>query len=138
LSLVKIFLNLSDNLFRILSFLILYKAIDFKGDVISSAHELYGQILEVISLIPCGKVATYGQVARLAGLPKHARLVGYILKNLPIETDIPWHRVINSQGRISLSKLNTQGQNIQSVLLIEEGLTVINGKINLKKFQWLP
>ncbi|MGK9155301.1 MGMT family protein [Acinetobacter radioresistens] len=106
---------------------------DFKEDVISSAHELYGQILEVISLIPCGKVATYGQVARLAGLPKHARLVGYILKNLPIGTDIPWHRVINS-----LSKLNTQGQNIQSVLLIEEGLTVINGKINLKKFQWLP
>ncbi len=133
MSLVKIFLNLSDNLFRILSFLILYKAIDFKEDVISSAHELYGQILEVISLIPCGKVATYGQVARLAGLPKHARLVGYILKNLPIGTDIPWHRVINS-----LSKLNTQGQNIQSVLLIEEGLTVINGKINLKKFQWLP
>lgn len=64
--LVKIFLNLSDNLFKILSFLILYKAIDFKEDIISSAHELYGQILEVISLIPCGKVATYGQVARLA------------------------------------------------------------------------
>ena len=77
------------------------------------SNELHRQILEVIALIPYGKVATYGQIAKLAGIPKHARLVGYVLKHLDKESSIPWHRVINSQGKISVMRINEKGGNIQ-------------------------
>lgn len=99
--------------------------------------ELYSQILEVIALVPFGKVATYGQIARLAGLPKHARLVGYTLKNIDQTSDIPWHRIINAQGKVSTYHLNQIGENIQLNKLRDEGIVVLNGKINLKKYQWL-
>lgn len=103
----------------------------------TKTDELARQILQVIALIPYGKVATYGQIAKLAGLPKHARLVGYVLKNMDADTEIPWHRVINSQGKISLIKVNLQGENIQSLKLLAEGVVVIGDKINLKKYQWI-
>ena len=103
----------------------------------TKTNELARQILQVIALIPYGKVATYGQIAKLAGLPKHARLVGYILKKMDADTEIPWHRVINSQGKISLIKVNLQGENIQSLKLLAEGVVVIGDKINLKKYQWI-
>ena len=102
-----------------------------------SRDELARQILQVIALIPYGKVASYGQIARMAGLPKHARLVGYLLKHLDSAADIPWHRVINSQGKISLSKLNESGENIQRLKLVAEGAMVIGDKINLKQYQWI-
>ena len=101
-----------------------------------STDELARQILQVVALIPYGKVASYGQIAKLAGLPKHARLVGYVLKHLDSEAEIPWHRVINSLGKISLSKLDDQGENIQRVKLLAEGVMVIGDKINLKQYQW--
>ncbi|TCB66749.1 MGMT family protein [Acinetobacter sp. ANC 4216] len=101
-----------------------------------STDELARQILQVVALIPYGKVASYGQIAKMAGLPKHARLVGYVLKHLDSEAEIPWHRVINSQGKISLSKLDDQGENIQRVKLLAEGVMVIGDKINLKQYQW--
>ncbi|WP_151980991.1 MGMT family protein [Acinetobacter guerrae] len=99
--------------------------------------ELYSQILEVIALIPYGKVATYGQIAQLAGLPKHARLVGYVLKHLDPQSEIPWYRVINSQGKMSTTRLNLRGENIQQVKLCEEGIVVIDGKVKLKEYQWI-
>lgn len=102
-----------------------------------SSDELARQILQVIALIPYGKVASYGQIARMAGLPKHARLVGYVLKHLDSAADIPWHRVINSQGKISLSKLNESGESIQRSKLVAEGVMVIGDKINLKQYQWM-
>ncbi|HCW5024230.1 TPA: MGMT family protein, partial [Acinetobacter baumannii] len=89
--------------------------------ILTTQYELHRQILEVIALIPYGKVATYGQVARMAGLPKHARLVGYVLKHLEADHQVPWHRVINSQGKISLSKFNEKGENIQQLKLETEG-----------------
>ena len=101
-----------------------------------STDELARQILQVVALIPYGKVASYGQIAKMAGLPKHARLVGYVLKHLDSEAEIPWHRVINSLGKISLSKLDDQGENIQRVKLLAEGIMVIGDKINLKQYQW--
>ena len=104
--------------------------------ILTTQYELHRQILEVIALIPYGKVATYGQVARMAGLPKHARLVGYVLKHLETDHQVPWHRVINSQGKISLSKLDDQGDNLQIVKLQAENIVVIAGKINLKLYQW--
>ena len=97
-------------------------------------REFYG----IIQLIPKGKVATYGQIAKLAGLPKHARHVGFALKNMADDTAVPWHRVINSQGEISLSKEDGLGENIQIVKLQSEGVVVLNGKVNLKLFQWIP
>ena len=106
-------------------------------DSSNSSDELARQILQVVALIPYGKVASYGQIAKLAGLPKHARLVGYVLKHMDQATEIPWHRVINSQGKISLSKLDDQGTNIQRLKLLEEGVMVIADKINLKQYQWL-
>lgn len=98
--------------------------------------ELYIQILEVVALIPYGTVASYGQIAQLAGLPKHARLVGYVLKHLDPESDLPWHRVINAQGKISTSRLNARGENIQQMKLLEEDVVVVAGKVSLKKYQW--
>ncbi len=97
-------------------------------------REFYG----IIQLIPKGKVATYGQIAKLAGLPKHARHVGFALKNMADDTVVPWHRVINSQGKISLSKEDGFGENIQILKLQSEGVVVLNGKVNLKLFQWIP
>ncbi|KXZ72690.1 MGMT family protein [Acinetobacter venetianus] len=102
------------------------------------SNELHRQILEVIALIPYGKVATYGQIAKLAGIPKHARLVGYVLKHLDQESSIPWHRVINSQGKISVMRINEKGENIQQQLLADEGIYLLNNKINLKVFSWTP
>ena len=103
----------------------------------TSSDELARQILQVVALIPYGKVASYGQIAKLAGLPKHARLVGYVLKHLDQAAEIPWHRVINSQGKISLSKLDHCEENIQRLKLLEEGVMVIADKINLKQYQWM-
>jgi methylated-DNA-protein-cysteine methyltransferase-like protein len=101
-------------------------------------NELHRQILEVIALIPYGKVATYGQIAKLAGLPKHARLVGYILKHLDKSSEIPWYRVINSQGKVSVTRINQQGENVQQSLLEQEGIYLLNGKVSLKNFVWIP
>jgi len=105
---------------------------------VKDSNELHRQILEVIALIPYGKVATYGQIAKLAGIPKHARLVGYVLKHLDQESRIPWHRVINSQGKISVMRINEKGENIQQQLLADEGIYLLNNKINLKVFSWTP
>ena len=96
-------------------------------------QELAQMILNVIVQIPRGKVASYGQIAQYAGLPKHARLVGRVLGQLPNDHNIPWFRVINSQGRISLNKLDKNGMCIQTAKLLGEGVVVIEGKINLKK-----
>lgn len=101
-------------------------------------NELHRQILEVIALIPHGKVASYGQVAKLAGLPKHARLVGYVLKHLDKQSEIPWYRVINSQGKISVTRINQRGENVQQILLEQEGIYLLNGKVSLKTFGWQP
>lgn len=101
----------------------------------TSSQELALLILQVVALIPYGKVATYGQIAKMAGLPKHARLVGRVLQQVE-DQHLPWHRVINSQGKISLSKLDDQGDNLQIVKLQAENIVVIVGKINLKLYQW--
>lgn len=106
--------------------------------MVQDTNELHRQILEVIALIPYGKVASYGQIAKLAGLPKHARLVGYVLKHLDIESTIPWYRVINSQGKISVTRINERGENIQQNLLEQEGIYLLNGKVSLKIFGWQP
>ncbi|WP_443612653.1 MGMT family protein [Acinetobacter pseudolwoffii] len=93
-------------------------------------------ILTVVSQIPYAKVATYGQIARLAGLPQYARLVGRVLSHLEENTDIPWYRVINAQAKISLNKLDSSGQNIQQQKLIQEGIVLNGDRVDLKRYQW--
>lgn len=105
--------------------------------MMNDTNELQRQILEVVALIPFGKVATYGQIAQLAGLPKHARLVGTVLKNLDEGSHLPWYRVINSQGKVSTINLNEQGENRQLKLLKNEGVLLENHKIKLKDYQWI-
>ena len=102
------------------------------------SNELAQMILAVVSQIPKGKVASYGQIAKLAGLPKHARLVGRVLGQIEDRTAIPWHRVINSQGKMSTTQLTELGDHLQQILLLSEGVVVINGRVNLKQFAWLP
>jgi len=85
--------------------------------------------------IPKGKVASYGQIAKLAGLPGHARYVGYTLKTLPADTKLPWFRVVNSQGRISF-KSGTKQYLQQKSLLEKEGIVFIKGKFSLRSYSW--
>lgn len=78
---------------------------------------------------------TYGQLAKMAGLPGAARLAGTILCQLPENTELPWHRVVNAQGKISMPE-NSSGYIEQVKRLKAEGVSVNNGKIRLKEFQW--
>ena len=96
----------------------------------------YQKIYDTIKRIPSGKVATYGQIARLADLPKQARMVGYALYSLPEGQDIPWHRVINARGEISQLP-DPEWKTKQRYLLESEGVVFdSNGRIPLDKFQW--
>jgi methylated-DNA-protein-cysteine methyltransferase related protein len=89
--------------------------------------------------IPYGKVATYGQVAELANLPRQARLVGYALFRVEFDSDVPWHRVINAKGEISESPFREGGDYLQRSLLESEGVEFsATGKINLRQYQWFP
>lgn len=94
------------------------------------------RILQVIFHIPAGRVATYGQVAQLAGLGRAARLVGSTLKKLPDDSRLPWYRVVNAAGRISLPM--DAGGLIQRERLEQEGVAVINGKVDLRVYGWRP
>ena len=94
------------------------------------------RIWQVVALIPSGKVATYGDVARQAGMPGAARRVGMALRRLPADTRIPWHRVINAQGRISLPE-GSASQLTQRERLEAEGILFkVNGSVDLRRFGW--
>jgi methylated-DNA-protein-cysteine methyltransferase-like protein len=95
------------------------------------------QIYSVVALIPPGRVSTYGRIARLAGLPGQARQVGYALSALPPENDVPWHRVVNARGEISLRG----GPSVerQKKRLEAEGVAFDrHGRIALARFGWEP
>ncbi len=97
---------------------------------------LYTRIFAVVRKVPRGRVACYGQVARLAGLGNHARLVGYALHALPPHSGVPWHRVINAQGRVSLPGRSAR---TQLRLLEREGVRPsASGVIDLATYQWHP
>jgi methylated-DNA-protein-cysteine methyltransferase related protein len=89
-----------------------------------------------VSQIPRGKVATYGEIARLSGLIGQARLVGHALHRLPAKSRIPWQRVINAKGEISLPKQTGQYQR-QKRLLEREGIRFRRGKIDLGIYGWI-
>lgn len=96
----------------------------------------YQIIWETVRHIPKGKVAIYGEVAEQSGLPNHARLVGYALHNLPNKTNVPWHRVINSRGEISL-RATGENHSEQHKRLEKEGVKFHKNKVDLQKYGWL-
>ncbi len=93
------------------------------------------KIWQVVSQIPAGKVASYGQVAEQAGIPRGARLVGRVLKTLPEETRLPWHRVVNSQGKLSLPEGEPAFYEQKRRLLLE-GIDFDNNRIPRRHFFW--
>ena len=98
----------------------------------------YERIYAVVRRIPRGRVATYGQVATLAGLEGHARQAGYALHALPATTAVPWHRVINAQGAISARAPGGDGLH-QRLLLEAEGIEFdARGRIRLARYQGRP
>lgn len=99
-------------------------------------NQFLSQIFAVIQQIPLGKVTSYGEIAKMSGYPGYARQVGKALGNLPPDSKLPWHRVVNSQGKISLKGEDLQRQ--RNKLLSENVECSESGKISLKKYQWQP
>ena len=95
------------------------------------------RLYTVIQGIPVGKVATYGQIASLAGLPGAARLVGKILSGLPADTSLPWHRVVNAAGKISMPE-GSDSFNEQKKRLTTENIILTGSQISLKQYLWKP
>jgi methylated-DNA-protein-cysteine methyltransferase-like protein len=102
-----------------------------------SAPSSYARIYAVVRRIPRGRVATYGQIAELAGLPRQARQVGYALAALR-DDRVPWQRVINARGEISLRTVSGPDE-LQRVLLEREGVKFdANGRVALRAHLWQP
>jgi len=85
--------------------------------------------------IPSGRVCSYGALAQLAGLGRGARLAGRWLKELPDGSALPWHRVVNSQGKLSLPADSPSGQE-QMQRLLAEGVRIHNRRIDMKRYSW--
>jgi len=99
----------------------------------------YDRIYAVIRRIPKGRVATYGQVAMLAGLPGQARMVGYALAALPARSRMPWQRVVNAQGRVSPRAGGSGTEALQRAMLRREGVRFeLSDAIPLEVFRWRP
>lgn len=98
----------------------------------SSLREL---IWQVVATIPRGKVASYGQIARLCGYPSHARYVGTTMKDLPRGTKLPWHRVLRSSGAPAFPPASA-AYNKQKELLEREKVIFKGGKVSLKEYRW--
>ena len=98
-----------------------------------AGNNTYLRIWHTVLRIPRGNVASYGTIAALSGFPRQGRLAGYALHNLPGGSGIPWHRVINARGKISLP--GKRGEE-QGRLLREEGIVFTRGRIDMEEFEW--
>ena len=97
--------------------------------------QVFDRIYDVVKQIPKGKVATYGQVAAMAGNPRWARVVGYALHSNPDPEHIPCYRVVNRNGEVSKA-FAFGGENVQIQLLEAEGIEVCGGRVDLTKYRW--
>jgi methylated-DNA-protein-cysteine methyltransferase-like protein len=102
-------------------------------DRIARMHRIWDTIRD----IPKGSVASYGQIAEVAGIPRGARQVGYALRHLPDGHDVPWHRVIQASGKIAFDK-DTAKFEEQSKRLQKDDVAVIAGRIDMQKYRWQP
>jgi methylated-DNA-protein-cysteine methyltransferase-like protein len=108
------------------------------GFRIQAGPQASDEIYDAIRQIPKGKVATYGQIAALAGLPGHARMVGWAMHAHPEGVEMPWYRVVNAKGMSSLGE-GSEGAALQRSLLEAEGVEFNeDGRIDLKRFRWRP
>lgn len=97
------------------------------------------RIYAVVRRVPRGKVATYGQIAELAGLEGQARQVGYAMAAVPSSSAVPWHRIINAQGRVSVRSAGSGSTIIQQQLLEREGVLFDGGgRVSLSRYRWKP
>lgn len=95
------------------------------------------RVYAAVALIPHGRLATYGQIAELIGAYGCARQVGWALRRLPLPSPVPWHRVVNAQGRISITPSREGSDWIQRELLLEEGIPVdAEGRLPLRDYRW--
>ncbi len=102
----------------------------------SRGESFYDAVYRTVRRIPHGRVTTYGHVAALSGKPRAARTVGWALHALPDGTDVPWHRVINARGGISIAKVGLP-PGLQRALLEDEGVRFrLDGTVDLKRYGW--
>ncbi len=97
-------------------------------------QEFQDAVYQIVGAIPAGKVASYGQVARQAGYPRHARFVGRLMSRLPDDTALPWHRVLRGDGHLAMA--GTPTGDIQTQRLISEGVVVLGARVP-RSFFWL-
>lgn len=102
-----------------------------------ASNKRYERIWATICDIPPGCVASYGQVAEIAGIPRGARQVGYALRHLPDDLDVPWYRVIRSSGKLAFPK-GSRSYKEQSNRLMMEDVVMLNGRIDMNKYRWQP
>ena len=95
------------------------------------------RIYDTIRDIPQGAVASYGQIAEIAGIPRGARQVGWALRQLPAGHDVPWHRVIPASGQIAFAS-GTPQFNEQKKRLLKDNVPVIAGRVDMRKYRWQP
>lgn len=104
----------------------------------SPAAKGWSPVYRVVKRVPEGRVATYGQIAALSGMPGAARQVGWALNALDEDHDVPWHRVINAKGEIS-GRGDKAYEDFQRALLEAEGVEFgRTGRVNLERFAWKP
>jgi len=102
-----------------------------------SKSKSYPRIWNVVAAIPHGCVASYGQVAELAGIGRGARMVGWALGQAPDRATLPWHRVLNAQGKISIPK-GSRSRAEQIRRLTGEGIVVNDGTVDMRRYRWKP
>ena len=95
----------------------------------------YQKIWDIIIKVPKGSISSYGRIADMAGLPRRARLVGSALKDAPKDMKLPWHRILNADGRIAFPA-DSRLYKLQKERLMAEGIIVNNGRVDLKKYLW--
>lgn len=95
------------------------------------------EVWQWIAAVPYGKVASYGQIARLAGHPRHARHVGAILRQLPEGSTLPWHRILRSSGELAFAEGSAAWRR-QHALLAAEGISLQQGRVSMARHQWQP
>ena len=94
--------------------------------------EFRDAVYQIVAAIPAGQVSSYGAVARQAGFPRHARFVGRLMSQLPHDTQLPWHRVLRSDGRIAL--VDTPSGDIQIQRLLDEKVAVTGDRVPKRFF----
>ncbi|MDI7276795.1 MAG: MGMT family protein [Anaerolineae bacterium] len=99
------------------------------------SSDLYERVYRIVATIPAGRVLTYGDIARMLGRPRGGRLVGWAMRHCP--EGLPWYRVVNAQGRLSVTARYPDGRLMQQALLEEEGVVFdAEGRLDVGRYAW--